>query len=318
MLINGWPIRKDAKIFLAALLLVVFMNEYIVYKIQSYRWPTFPDIDRYLWKTFAHAFDYSQPDVIIFLGDLFDEGSKAFPEEYKSTLDRFQSIFPQTSYMKTIYIPGDNDIGGEDYDIPFQWKRDRYERTFGNVSDLIKFGFVDYAKLDIVSYQLSERKLKDAQDLQKKITSPITVMLNHNLMSVNVKHFVYPITRRLRPKLIFSAHFHTAWLHSCTDCLRDDEYSWDISKQELTYLDSYLTLDMTATNSMFEITVPTASYRMGTPNIGYGLAIISADKTVQFTVLWSPRRYTMLIAYLIVLALGSLLMCLTRCSRRPR
>jgi hypothetical protein len=48
---------------------------------------------RYLSKTFSLAYSYVQPDVVVFLGDLFDEGSKAFPYEYKSYMSRFQSIF---------------------------------------------------------------------------------------------------------------------------------------------------------------------------------------------------------------------------------
>ena len=57
-------------------------------------------IFRYLWKTFTYAYHYSKPDVIVFLGDLFDEGSKATQAEYALTLDRFNSIFAPIKFTK--------------------------------------------------------------------------------------------------------------------------------------------------------------------------------------------------------------------------
>ena len=48
---------------------------------------------RYMHKTFALAYSYVQPDVVIFLGDLFDEGSVATALEYQRYKARFHSIF---------------------------------------------------------------------------------------------------------------------------------------------------------------------------------------------------------------------------------
>lgn len=47
---------------------------------------------RYLSKTFQQALAYTRPDMIIFLGDLFDEG-KCNDQEFKLTYARFNSIF---------------------------------------------------------------------------------------------------------------------------------------------------------------------------------------------------------------------------------
>jgi len=57
-------------------------------------------------------------------------------------------IIELVSCIQTIYIPGDNDIGGEGYDMALAWKVKRYEKHFGNISDVVKFGFVDYAKVN--------------------------------------------------------------------------------------------------------------------------------------------------------------------------
>ena len=48
--------------------------------------------------------EYSDPDVIVFLGDIFDEGSRATDDQYDATLARFKAIYPQTSYIKVIYL----------------------------------------------------------------------------------------------------------------------------------------------------------------------------------------------------------------------
>jgi len=57
-----------------------------------------------LAKTFSYAMEYSDPDVIVFLGDIFDEGSRATDDQYDATLARFKAIYPQTSYIKVIYL----------------------------------------------------------------------------------------------------------------------------------------------------------------------------------------------------------------------
>lgn len=342
------------KIFLCLFLLTFFVNEHLVYWIQSYRWPKLPvipssgkyqvlllvadpqiqgyqdepvfpvgtlarwDIDRYLRKTFSYAYSYSQPDVIVFLGDLFDEGSKATKLEYSETLDRFRRIFRETEYIKTIYIPGDNDIGGEWRDFMTERKVERFERHFGNMTDIIKFGFIDYIKLHILTHALSEDKVAAAERLKHRQVSPYTILLNHQTFMVGPKHFVYPITKRLHPKLVFSAHWHKAELFTCDDCLRDDEYSWAVSRQDMSFIDTFLKIDMSGEHSMFELAVPTCSYRMGVVNIGYMVAILGDDGSLQFTVLWLPRRYTMLLGYLVVMVIYLVAYCMHRYGSRRR
>ena len=51
-------------------------------------------------KSFSYAFSYSKPDVVLFLGDLFDEGSKASGQEYMVTLERFNSVFEPAKHIK--------------------------------------------------------------------------------------------------------------------------------------------------------------------------------------------------------------------------
>ena len=51
------------------------------------------DIDRYLSKTFSWAMYSYEPQVVIFLGDLIDEGSEADMDDYLDYVKRFKNIY---------------------------------------------------------------------------------------------------------------------------------------------------------------------------------------------------------------------------------
>lgn len=48
---------------------------------------------RYLSKNYRLAKEHVSPDVVVFLGDLFDEGSIANDPEYRRYFQRFRNIF---------------------------------------------------------------------------------------------------------------------------------------------------------------------------------------------------------------------------------
>lgn len=58
-------------------------------------------IFRYLIKTFIYAFGFAKPDVVVFLGDLLDEGSTSTDDEYKTYIKRFFRIFFRGSFDST-------------------------------------------------------------------------------------------------------------------------------------------------------------------------------------------------------------------------
>nr|XP_050848831.1 metallophosphoesterase 1 isoform X3 [Vespula vulgaris] len=123
----------------------ILYNEFLVYEIQKFKWALRDckdcvkvllvadpqilgeknedytgswlarwDSDRYLEKTFSRALRYSQPHVIAFLGDLMDEGHIANAEKFNKYKKRLDSIFQTPDNIMKIYLPGDNDIGGEE------------------------------------------------------------------------------------------------------------------------------------------------------------------------------------------------------------
>ena len=54
---------------------------------------------------------------------------------------------PVTVVLQKIFIPGDNDIGGERIDFRTEKKEKRFERHFENITGAVKFGFIDYVKV---------------------------------------------------------------------------------------------------------------------------------------------------------------------------
>ena len=89
------------------------------------------DCDRYLSKTYGWAMASYDINTVVFMGDLIDEGSEAEDELYQEYVDRFRAVYPDQEGVKMIYIPGDNDIGGEGADPVTILKIDRFDKHFG-------------------------------------------------------------------------------------------------------------------------------------------------------------------------------------------
>lgn len=98
------------------------------------------DCDRFLRNTFKRAIAHSWPDVVSFMGDLMDEGSIANTDEYERYLERFQNIFILPMHTKAMYIPGDNDVGGEGEDRVTSKKLIRFRKAFNEEKTLIVNG----------------------------------------------------------------------------------------------------------------------------------------------------------------------------------
>lgn len=322
--------------------IVIITNEYFVYWIQSWRWPDMPvlsrnpneelvvllasdpqligiqdeigfpvgaitrwDSDRYMRKTFSLAYSYVEPDLVIFLGDLFDEGSKATTDEYETYISRFQSIFYPSHASKIVYIPGDNDIGGEGFDFRTQFKMGRFENHFENLTGIVNAFFIDFIKLDFRSQSDSLGEKKDAFiKIAPQLKAPVRIIVNHESIISQIKMMVYPLLKLAQPNIIFSGHWHEAFHYVCETCLSSNANSnhWPVHIRDLRKLQGWTEVDFTNLLSINELMVPTCSYRMGTKTIGYGVAVIRKSGTMQYTLLWLPHRYTQLYAYLWALA----------------
>ena len=176
-----------------------------------YDWLARWDSDRYLRGTFAVASSYVQPDVIVYLGDLFDEGLAANDAQFKRYYERFTRAFrcgKQDRHVRQIYVSGDNDIGGEYYNDRTDYLADRFESYFGPLVDSIDISShnLELIKLDLdytVSFYNSiKRSQLDAAWPQggifEHVDSPtlkrpssnnkFRILLNHMTLLYKTKH----------------------------------------------------------------------------------------------------------------------------------
>lgn len=98
-----------------------------------------------------------QPDVIVFMGDLIDEGSFSRDEYFNKACDDFDRIFAYDERkQERIIIPGNHDVGFHDQmrNFPFLMKRfqDRYSTTSG--LDLVRTPKTQHLNL-VVSNSMS-------------------------------------------------------------------------------------------------------------------------------------------------------------------
>ena len=103
---------------------------------------------RYLRRTFQSAIHHHRPDLIVYLGDVFDEGSQATDQEFLLYVNRLKEIFRTHNQIKHIYVPGDNDVGGEGSDPRTVIKLERFHRFFNDTA-VHRHKFIDFLPVSI-------------------------------------------------------------------------------------------------------------------------------------------------------------------------
>jgi predicted phosphodiesterase len=351
-------ITLNRVLFIGALCVVIY-NQFFCFIISALMWPNLPltrrqdedlrillvadpqliglrdeprllgyitrwDSDRYLRLCFYQAFGHVRPHVVIFLGDLLDEGSLASDEEFTSYIQRFNTVFQTPTHIQNIFIPGDNDVGGEGIDVKEAWKLNRFRRYFNRTSlaspaandDITTVMFVDFFKL---SFDFGER-IKDSliqkwSDMSQQSRAKYRVICNHMALLRRSPTDYGQIVNIMKPDLIITAHSHLAQLYKCLDC-RSPEVSaslkqplppWIGQVSDLTNSDP-LTFNLSDMSALHELVVPTCSYRMGVPDMGFGAAVLRKDGSLTFSVLWLPSRYHQLASYVIVVIIVFLLL----------
>ena len=320
------------KLCLLVLGCTVFYNEYINYWVSSLSWGTLPksntrsvillvadpqivgdmhepagilgtirrwDCDRYLSKNYQWAISSYSVDTVIFMGDLIDEGSEAEDDKYEEYVERFNSIYPKTEAANMIYIPGDNDIGGEGVDPVTISKMDRFDKHFGPV----KAVYSGLSNIDIVP--VSRLTQHGAYNLTLKpaqlYTTKIVLAVSHvPVLPLNGK-FSEKVMNLVNPDLILSAHDHRGYLftadresrHIKGDVRRfrrSDKKPVEIVTRTDMGDDTELGVGKLSSDA-WEIVVPTTSYRMGVADMGLGLISVSSQGEIFYTNLWLPSRY---------------------------
>ncbi|KAK2707386.1 hypothetical protein QYM36_015171 [Artemia franciscana] len=131
------------------------------------------DSDRYLRSTFQVASNFFKPDIVVFLGDLTDEG--------------------------------DNDIGGEGNDPFLPSKLERFTEEFGKIKSHI-LRTVEFIPVNRIA---SESSLPEKCKNDSLISC---VVLSHIPVNVYGKEYASHIMIKINPLLTISAHEHSSFV----------------------------------------------------------------------------------------------------------
>ncbi|CAF0756206.1 unnamed protein product [Adineta ricciae] len=326
-------------------LIVIFINESLAYQVARLRWPnieeiakkptveklllvadpqligekdegifgfiTRTDADRYIRKTFAQVNAYINPHWVAFLGDIFDEGLSASDDEFKRYFERFDSIFDYKNHeQRYIIVSGDNDVGGEYYGDKQPMLRQRFRNFFGRNVALYHQNDIQFLKLDIDmfdSYTNGKRDLIMEQIHTHPMTAIFRIVLNHWPIVRRTANFVKPFMNDLEPNLILKGDSHH---FSITMYDRISMKNTILAEEYLTR--PFYTIDLGQKNLIYEISVPTCSYRMGVNRIGYVVLLLDSEsQTAHVTILLTPKRYTALCFYIFYVIFAVLFMIVT-------
>ena len=305
------------------------------------------DSDRYLSKTFSWAKYAYNPDVIVFLGDLMDEGSEGTDEEFRGYVKRFHSIYDTKSIK--IYVPGDNDIGGEGLDLVTPKKISRFQQNFpGELNyffqlkpdkvvlrqnlhepdDKTKFPIVEIIPANLLTFKSSEESWYGLNtELEPNVKLRMVVSHMPILPTGSSPKFSKEVMKHLKPSVIFSAHDHRGLDFSLEKSQKIALGNVTIFTQKRNIDDDHdseaeqpkIILHQSDTR-IHEIIVPTCSYRMGVKEMAFGLAKISFDTEnvgeVTYSNLWLPSRFPLLYVYLAAVSISSTLFLVGRIKKR--
>lgn len=276
------------------------------------------DSDKYLQFGFFHAVGHVRPDVVVFLGDLLDEGSVASDEEYLTYVRRFRNVFRMPATVNIIFISGDNDVGGEGLDSKQQLKVDRFRKHFEHVEDknpnvgISTVKHVDFQKISFdYGEHVTESYAEMLSEMRAQSTARYRITCNHMPLLNRLPVEVSKILDILQPHLIVTAHTHLFRLYHCKGCQSQESSpntkkllsAWKGQAVDVRNIPWPLTFNLSDVLHLYELVIPTCSYRMGVPSMGYGAAVISKNGQMKFDVLWLPSRYRQLALYLVLLSL---------------
>lgn len=323
------------KIYLPTLAGFILYNEYLIHIYHSFQWAelecetdscvkvlfvadpqilgnTFDsklywplanfDSDRHLKRTYKRAVQHTSPDVICFLGDLMDEGSVADDVQFADYFSRFVNIFSQpTANTLMLYIPGENDIGGEGVETTVQSNKVfRFKQYFNEKDEWTAQPVLRFINANRISMTLPPNSTPEAGGEE----STYTVLLSHMPLLRWTDEFTYKAVDDFQPNVIFSAHEHKSlFVKTHRNRLAQGGVTFTSFNTDRTnrHAVAEFNLDyLRDTRELLEFVVPTSSYRMGEMKIGYGYAMFDGDK-LRYTVLWTSQRFYQLAVYSMML-----------------
>uniref|UniRef100_A0A915C7X5 Calcineurin-like phosphoesterase domain-containing protein n=1 Tax=Parascaris univalens TaxID=6257 RepID=A0A915C7X5_PARUN len=282
--------------------LIVADPQLIGYQEERLPFPTIIrwDADRYLRIGFERALRASKANVVVFLGDLMNEGIQMSKAEFNLSLSRFESTFQIPASIQKIYVCGDNDVGGEQERV-IPYLVGRFSRHFLGTFDAATLGLQAFNFVHVNAFN-------GAIEVLWNSSSSLTVVFSH-LPIVKFRSLVQQVRQKLNPILILSAHEHVASFYE------EDRHESEGYKS-ISLLESGSIVRTVGDDfKLVEFQTATCSYRMGVPNMAYGmLSFFNSSSTIQrsfevrYTSLWLPRRFPQLEAYFVIVIVSLLVL----------
>ncbi|XP_047987216.1 uncharacterized protein LOC125227067 [Leguminivora glycinivorella] len=198
--------------------------------------------------------------------------------------------------FQQIWVPGDNDIGGENE--PIKWDKVKlFQKVFAQ-NPAVGVKDISFYRINAITHAYPKVPENETDNNFKIAVSHYPLLIRHS--------FVTEINKHYRPDIYFCAHDH------------ESKYMTQTQRFENTQIHQFYDneiLEIGFGIDLYEIYVPTCSYRMGTSKIGYGAAVLDHGNTrLRYTVFWSPQRFPYLFGYLafLVLVLCYSLACIVK------
>lgn len=263
---------------------------------------------RYIKRTFDSATSFLKPEVIIILGDSLDEGSTAHSVAFLRNVKRLTSIFNKEKQFKTIYVAGDNDVGGEGFDFRDPWKLKRWEAYLkAKEKTVFKENFLRILTMHYDMHDLYDQDTPYLlKDLNKTGWGSFRVITNHMPIINRYRPQFEPLIEKTRANLIITAHTHHSYLITCVDC-REGYYkvanTWFGGVRNLDNFYDIARLDISNPLIIHELNVATCSYRMGVQKMAYLSTVFQSNGTLLASLLHLPNRLRHLFDYAILIGL---------------
>lgn len=329
-----------SKLCLLIFLATITYNEYLCYWLHYRSWPRLPpsteenvaillvadpqilgedhepsgvlgtlrrwDGDRYLHKSYRWAVSGYSIDTVVFLGDLADEASEADGDQLERYAARFHSIYDKEEGKSMIYLPGDNDIGGEGGDPVTLSKIVQFEKHFGPSAPVHHVAeWLDIAPIS----RLTEHGVFNLTQKPSLLSpSKMTIAVSHLPVLPLNGRFAERVIDLVSPDLVVSAHDHRGYLFTASRETRRQER--EVERFDKRNLNVPFTLQtrtrdgsMDLSSLVWEVVVPTCSYRMGVQEMGLGLMVVSKSGETFYANLWLPGRFSLLYTYAACLAM---------------
>ncbi|KAK7579886.1 hypothetical protein V9T40_000515 [Parthenolecanium corni] len=295
--ITTWPEIKCS--FSKCIKLFVVADPQILGKINENVLTRY-DSDRYLRNTFSIAFEHVKPDGILFLGDLTDEGYFADDEQFARYYERIKSIFQlkrmTNSNIPTVFIPGDNDIGGENNELIKAVVVKRFREYFGKE---------EVETIDAIRILKVNKLLRTYPSNEERTSEKLkfNIAISHVPLTDHLSPFSEQVVRDIKPEFIFSAHTHKSF--ALLTLKENGRRLYYEELKENAYKNKGASWSFQAASStnysiVTEIVVPTCSYRMGVADMGYSVIVYGENSAeITYYVLWLPSRFILLLLYLI-------------------